>query len=79
MAQITNGGGLFEEAYSHEALEKILFQYFGIKGWVTAVPVMVTSYDIERRKTVFLKSWHQNIASCCVRSVARNLGGADLL
>ena len=21
-------------------------------------PVMVTSYDIERRKTVFLKSWH---------------------
>ena len=33
------GGGLFEEAYSHEALEKILHKYFGdkIKGWVTAV------------------------------------------
>ena len=52
-------GGLFEEAYSHEALEKILHKYFGDKKMSDCgTPVMVTSYDIERRKTVFLKSWH---------------------
>ncbi|MCH1609949.1 MAG: patatin-like phospholipase family protein, partial [Luminiphilus sp.] len=57
--KLRTAGGLFEEAYSHEALEKILHKYFGDKKMSDCgTPVMVTSYDIERRKTVFLKSWH---------------------
>ena len=54
-----NGGGLFEEAYSHEALEKVLHRNFASErmGYCDT-PVMITSYDIERRKTVFLKSRH---------------------
>ena len=59
MAQITNGGGLFEEVYSHKALEKVLHKYFANKRMGDCgTPVMVTSYDIERRKMVFFKSWH---------------------
>ena len=55
--KLRTAGGLFEEAYSHEALEKILNQYFRDKRMGDCgTPVMVTSYDIERRKTVFLKS-----------------------
>ena len=57
--KLRTAGGLFEEAYSHEALEKIPHQYFGDKRMGDCgTPVMVTGYDIERRKTVFLKSWH---------------------
>ena len=61
MAQITNGGGLFEEVYSHKALEKVLHKYLANKRMGDCgTPVMVTSYDIERRKTVFFKSWHSD-------------------
>jgi len=57
--KLRTAGGLFEEAYSHEALEKVLHKYFADKRMGDCgTPVMVTSYDIERRKTVFLKSWH---------------------
>ena len=57
--KLRTAGGLFEEAYSHEALEKVLHKYFAHKRMGDCgTPVMVTSYDIERRKTVFLKSWH---------------------
>ena len=57
--KLRTAGGLFEEAYSHEALENVLHKYFGNKRMGDCgTPVMVTSYDIERRKTVFLKSWH---------------------
>ena len=49
------------EAYSHEALETILQRYFGDKRLSDCgTPVMVTSYDIEHRKTVFIKSWHSD-------------------
>ena len=71
--KLRTAGGLFEEAYSHEALEKILHKYFGDKKMRDCgTPVMVTSYDIERRKTVFLKSWHadHNELSCAEASRA---------
>ena len=59
--KLRTAGGLFEEAYSHEALETILQRYFGDKTLSDCgTPVMVTSYDIEHRKTVFIKSWHSD-------------------
>lgn len=51
-------GGLLEEAYSHEALEVIFGRYFGAFTLeCCAIPTVVTSYDIQNRNTVFLKSW----------------------
>jgi patatin-like phospholipase/acyl hydrolase len=50
-------GGILDEAYSHEVLEDILGKYFaGATLADCEVPTMVTSYDIQNRRTVFLKA-----------------------
>ena len=75
--KLRTAGGLFEEAYSHEALEKILNQYFGDKRMGDCgTPVMVTSYDIERRKTVFLKSWHPEYSELLCAEASRATSAA---
>jgi patatin-like phospholipase/acyl hydrolase len=59
---------LFEEGYSREGLERVLQCHFrdnrlahtverGTQEEPDQVKVMVTSYDIQARETVFLKSW----------------------
>lgn len=56
---ITSAGGAFDETYSHKPLEKLLKQYLGKKTLKDCiVPVVVTSYDIERREPYFFKSRH---------------------
>lgn len=53
-------GGVLDELYDHEALEGVLHHYLGdalLKD--SLCNVMVTAYDIERRQTVFFKSWHR--------------------
>ena len=75
--KLRTAGGLFEEAYSHEALEKILHKYFGDKKMRDCgTPVMVTSYDIERRKTVFLKSWHADHSELLCAEASRATSAA---
>ena len=70
-------GGIFEEAYSHKALEGVLERYFadGTLG-DCAVPTMVTSYDIQNRRTVFLKSWHNEHAHLKCSEAARATSAA---
>jgi patatin-like phospholipase/acyl hydrolase len=75
--KLRTAGGLFEEAYSHEALEQILDKYFGDKRMGDCgTPVMVTSYDIERRKTVFLKSWHADHSELLCAEASRATSAA---
>jgi len=75
--KLRTAGGLFEEAYSHEALEKVLHKYFGDKTMGDCkTPVMVTSYDIERRKTIFLKSWHQDHSELLCAEASRATSAA---
>ena len=75
--KLRTAGGLFEEAYSHEALEKILHKYFGDKRMGDCgTPVMVTSYDIEARKTVFLKSWHADHSELLCAEASRATSAA---
>ena len=75
--KLRTAGGLLEEAYSHEALEKVLHQYFGNKRMGDCgTPVMVTSYDIERRKTVFLKSWHPDHSELLCAEASRATSAA---
>ena len=70
-------GGILEEAYSHEVLEDILGKYFaGAKLGNCEVPTMVTSYDIQNRRTVFLKSWHADHPSLLCRDAARATSAA---
>ena len=61
-------GGILDEAYSHEVLEGILGKYFaGATLGDCRTPTMVTSYDIQNRRTVFLKSWYADhqLVRCC--------------
>ena len=70
-------GGIFEEAYSHEALEAVLEQYFAARTMANCgVPTMVTSYDIQNRRTVFLKSWHEEHAALLCSQAARATSAA---
>ena len=70
-------GGILEEAYSHEVLEDILGKYFaGATLGDCEVPTMVTSYDIQNRRTVFLKSWHADHQSLLCRDAARATSAA---
>ena len=51
-------GGVLDELYDHEELEAVLHHYLGDSLLSESLThVMVTSYDIERRQTVFFKSW----------------------
>ena len=66
-----------EEAYSHEVLEAILSQYFaGAALAECEVPTMVTSYDIQNRRTVFLKSWHADHGKILCKDAARATSAA---
>lgn len=70
-------GGIFEEAYSHEALEGVLDQYFGGRSLRDCgVPTMVTSYDIQNRRTVFFKSWQAEHADILCADAARATSAA---
>ena len=70
-------GGILEEAYSHEVLESILEKYF-VETTLgdCEVPTMVTSYDIQNRRTVFLKSWHADHQPLLCRDAARATSAA---
>lgn len=54
---VTSLGGALNEIYSAEPLEKLLKQYLG-KCTLTdcLVPIVLTSYDIERREPYFFKT-----------------------
>ena len=75
--KVRSVGGILEEAYSHEALETILDRYFGERALSECgVPTMVTSYDIQHRRTVFLKSWHSDHSGLLCREAARATSAA---
>ena len=75
--KVRSVGGILEEAYSHEALETILNQYFGDRALSECrVPTMVTSYDIQHRRTVFLKSWHSDHEGVLCKEAARATSAA---
>ena len=70
-------GGAVEESYDHDALEAILATYFGNTTLGDAVtPAMVTSYNIEARQTVLLKSWQTAHAAIPMRHAARATAAA---
>lgn len=54
---VTSIGGLSDEQYDHEPLERILKQRLGNAALTDCLtPVVITSYDIERRQPYFFKT-----------------------
>ena len=75
--KVRSVGGMLEEAYSHETLEAILDRYFGARTLADCVvPTMVTSYDIQHRRTVFLKSWQDQHSGLLCKQAARATSAA---
>ncbi|MDG2460841.1 MAG: patatin-like phospholipase family protein [Luminiphilus sp.] len=75
--KLRTAGGILEEAYSHENLEAVLAHYFADATLQDCeLPIMVTSYDIHNRKTVFLKSWHSEHMKVFCRDAARATSAA---
>ena len=71
------GAQLFDEKYSHEGLERVLDDYFGdaLLGEV-ATRTMVTTYDLEARRPLFLKSWRAAHANVRMQDAARATSAA---
>ena len=55
--RVASGGGILEEKYSAEPLERVLRTYFGdLKLSQLLKPCLITSYDITRRQARFFNS-----------------------
>ena len=70
-------GALFEEKYSHEGLERVLGDYFGEALLGEAFTrTMVTTYDMQAREPLFLKSWREGHANVRMQDAARATSAA---
>jgi patatin-like phospholipase/acyl hydrolase len=74
---VSSVGGLADEKYSQEGLEKILDEYFNNDILSTSLTdVLITSYDIQNREPHFFKSWRSEWKSVEMRHVARATSAA---
>jgi predicted acylesterase/phospholipase RssA len=74
---VSSVGGLIDELYSQDGLEKVLEKYFGddlISSGLTKT--LVTSYDIQNREPVFLKSWKEEHRMVQMKHAARATSAA---
>ena len=69
--------GFSDEKYSHKPLERLLDEYFGdTKLGDSLKPLLISSYDIEKRKPVFFKSWKEKMRLVSMKNVARSTSAA---
>lgn len=70
-------GSLMDEKYSAKGLESVLKDYFENEPLGAALKnVMVTTYDIQNREPMFLKSWHPKHKSLEMRLAGRATSAA---
>jgi len=74
---VSSVGGLTDELYPVEGLERVLDEYFGsdVLG-DCLVNTFVTSYDIQNRAPVFLKSWRRKHSKVFMKDAARATSAA---
>lgn len=64
--------GLIDEKYSHEPLEKLLYDYLGdIPLGAALTKALISCYNIEHRSPFFFKSWRDESSGVPMRQVAR--------
>ena len=74
---VSSVGGITDEAYSADGLEKVLSEYFGDEPLDAALTnVLVSSYDIQNREPCFFKSWDDRFKAVEMRAVARATSAA---
>ena len=74
---VSTTGGLSDEKYSADGLEKILDDFFGPETLGSAIKnVLISSYDIQNREPVFFKSWADKFKSVKMKHVARATSAA---
>lgn len=74
---VSSVGGLGDQLYSHEGLEKILQEYFADEPLSSCLTnTLVTSYDIQNRCPLFLKSWRKEYRSVLMKHAARATSAA---
>ena len=74
---VSSVGGLADEKYSHEGLEKVLDEYFGKASLKEAFTnTLISCYDISAREPLFLKSWKENHGSVKMKAAARATSAA---
>lgn len=70
-------GGLIDETYSDRGLETVLEDYFNNTCLAKSlVKTMLTTYDLEQREPLFLKSWRAEYADVLMRHAARATAAA---
>lgn len=74
---MSSTGGLSDEKYSADGIEKVLDQYFGHEEFGNSLKnVLISSYDIQNRVPVFFKSWSEKFKSVEMRHIARATSAA---
>ncbi|SMC27467.1 hypothetical protein SAMN02746041_02963 [Desulfacinum hydrothermale DSM 13146] len=74
---MSSAGGLLDEKYPHEPLERVLDEYFGDTVLSDALTkVLVSAYDIEDRAPFFFKSWRSETAMVPMKRAARATSAA---
>ncbi len=74
---ISSVGGLIDELYSHEGLDRVLDEYFSHDTLGTGLTkTLITSYDIENREPLFFKSWREEFSSVLMKHAARATSAA---
>ncbi len=79
MHRIKSLGGVLDEKYTSEGIEKALLDYFGdVKLNQLLKPTLITAYDIRRRKTMFFTQHdaHNSASNFYVRDVTRATASA---
>lgn len=74
---VSTVAGLVDPVYSADGIEKVLIEYFKEDSLNSAVTnVLITSYDIVKRKPLFLKSWRKEYGPVKMRHAARATSAA---
>ena len=74
---VSSVGGLAEERYSHEGIEKVLQEYFSDEPISSALTdVLIPTYDIYNRTPLFIKSWRDEHRTALMKHVARATSAA---
>lgn len=74
---VSSAGGLTDELYSHKGIEKVLEEYFEDEPLGSGLTrTLITSYDIQNREPLFLKSWREEFRSVQMKHAARATSAA---
>ncbi|WP_323972174.1 patatin-like phospholipase family protein [Aeromonas hydrophila] len=74
---VSSVGGLTDDLYSQKGIERVLEEYFGDDPLGSGLTkTLITSYDIQNREPLFIKSWREEYRSVQMKHAARATSAA---